>query len=159
MKTLIAYRTKYGTTALCAKKLNEKLNGICDIVDLKDDKDPDLAEYDTIIIGGSIYAGRMQGAVRRFVEKNKTALQNKKVGLYICCLYQDDKAREELEANFPIWLTAHAAVSDWFGGIAKLSGMSKTDRFIFSRIANIEDDIDSIREDRIDKFCSVLTAE
>ncbi|MBT3272064.1 MAG: flavodoxin [Spirochaetales bacterium] len=158
MNALIAYRSKYGAAALCAQKLNEKLGGKCGIVDLKDEKNPSLVEYDTVIIGGSIYAGRMQGTVSRFVEKNKAALKVKTVGLYITCLYQDDKAREELEANFPIWLTAHAAVSEWFGGIAKLGGMSKTDRFIFTRMAKVVDDIDSISEERIDKFCSVLAA-
>ena len=94
MKALIAYRSKYGAAAMCAEKVAERLSAECEIADLKRDN-PNPARYDFVIIGGSVYAGRIQREVLSFCEKYRSILEGKTVGLYICCLYKDDKAQKQ----------------------------------------------------------------
>ena len=156
MKILIAYRSRYGTTAECAGKVAKHLQGDVDVIDLKNNKNIDLKPYDTVLIGGSIYAGQIQNSLVRFCEKQKKQLLNKKLGLFICCLYEDEKAAQELEENFPEWLKARSTAREWFGGRATLSRMRAIDRFLFTRIARVDSDVSKIREDRIERFCKIL---
>ena len=74
-KTLIAYATKHGSTEECARSLAGKMNSESDLLNLKEKKHVDLNAYDKIIIGGSIYAGRIQIEVSEFCSKNLTELQ------------------------------------------------------------------------------------
>ena len=69
MSTLIAYATKYGFTKICAQELAKKLDENADICDLNSEK-PDLTKYDTVIIGGSIYAGKIRKPVADFCTNN-----------------------------------------------------------------------------------------
>ena len=142
MKALIVYRSKYGAAGECAKKIGSSLEADCDIVDLKNGQ-PDPAVYDLVVVGGSIYAGRIQKQIGKYCEKHKTTLQGKFVGYFISCLYTDDKAREELEANFPDWLKAHATVGDWLGGNARLDRMRAIDRFLFVKIAGAANNVEA----------------
>ena len=60
MKVLIAYRSKYGTTAACARELAERIRGGAELVDLGRRCAPDVAAFDVVLIGGSIYGGKIQ---------------------------------------------------------------------------------------------------
>ena len=77
MKTLITYKSKYGSSKQYAQWLGEELN--CDAKDLSEIKKTDMAEYDLIIHGGGLYAGRLAGL--GFYKKNIKYLQenNKKL--------------------------------------------------------------------------------
>ena len=61
MRTLIAYRTKYGTAAGCARMLAEKIGGDTALADLADARDVNVREYDVVLVGGSIYGGKSRG--------------------------------------------------------------------------------------------------
>ena len=156
MKTLVAYRTRYGSTADCAGKIKKNLQGEVDVVDLKSRKKIDLDPYDAVILGGSIYAGRIQSSLLRFCEKQKKRLIKKRIGLYICCLYENEKAVQELEENYPEWLKARAVAREWFGGRAILSRMSVIDRFLFTRIAGVDTDVLNINDEKITRFCRTM---
>jgi menaquinone-dependent protoporphyrinogen oxidase len=158
MRALIVYRSKYGASAECARRIAACLNAECDVADLKELK-PDPAQYDLIIVGGSIYAGRMQRSVGRYCEKHRAALQGMPVGYYISCLYKDDQAREELESNFPDWLRAHASAADWLGGRIRLKEMSRIDKFLYTKIAGVTEDVSAIDEERIRAFCASMNAQ
>ena len=127
-----------------------------DVIDLKISKKIDLNPYDTVIIGGSIYAGRIQNSLVRFCEKQKKQLIKKKLGLFICCLYEDEKAAQELEENYPDWLKARSTAREWFGGRATLARMRAIDRFLFTRIAKMSSDVSKIRDDKIERFCKII---
>ena len=64
MATLIVYRSKHGCTESCAEKLTEKTKDDTTLVNLKEKRGFDLADYDTVLVGGSIHVGRIQGVVR-----------------------------------------------------------------------------------------------
>ena len=63
MSTLIVYASKYGCTEKCVKLMSKKLNDKVDLINLKNINDIDLSKYDKVIIGGSIYIGRIQKEV------------------------------------------------------------------------------------------------
>lgn len=76
MKTIVVYKSKYGYTKKYAEWLAESLG--CDI---KENASlADVLGYDTIICGGGIYAGRLNGA--RLITKNLGKLAGKKLVLF-----------------------------------------------------------------------------
>lgn len=86
MNTLIVYSSKYGCTEQCAKILSEELKGEADLINLKNVKDINISKYDTVIIGGSIYIGKIQKEVAGFCAKNLDILKEKKLDyLFVVC--------------------------------------------------------------------------
>lgn len=76
MKAIVVYKSKYGYTKKYAEWLAEGLG--CDI--MENAVLTDIAGYDTIIFGGGIYAGRINGA--RLITKNLGKLAGKKLVLF-----------------------------------------------------------------------------
>lgn len=60
MKTIIIYTTKYGCAEKAAYLLRSKLGEGTEAVNLMHAKEPLLDKYDTVILGGSIYFGKIQ---------------------------------------------------------------------------------------------------
>ncbi len=75
MKTIVIYKTKYGSTKAYAEWIAEALD--CCAVDAKTVKSADLAEYDTIIYGGGLYAEVINGVT--LITKNIEKLRDKKI--------------------------------------------------------------------------------
>ncbi|MBQ8614160.1 MAG: flavodoxin [Ruminiclostridium sp.] len=76
MKTIVVYKSKTGYTKRYAQWIAEELN--CDIKE-----NPSLSDimvYDTIIFGGGMYAGGMNGA--KLITKNLDKLSGKKLVLF-----------------------------------------------------------------------------
>ncbi len=90
MKTLIVYATNSGTAQKAAQLINEKLKEKADMVNLNDQKVPDITPYDFIAIGGSIMMGRIQRSLKQFIKKNKKQLMQKKMGLFIACGFPEN---------------------------------------------------------------------
>ena len=62
MKNLIVYATKHGTVKKCAEMLKVKLNGETVLANVNEEV-PDLDNFDNVILGGSIYIGKIQKRV------------------------------------------------------------------------------------------------
>jgi len=125
MKTLIAYATKNGATAKCAKRLAEHLENVT-LLDLTKEE-PCLADFDTIIIGSCIRGGKLHKEAKRFMEENLSDLKQKKTAYFICCGFPEQKA-DYFSKNFPDELLQNALAYDCFGGEfdpSKLKGMDK----------------------------------
>ena len=78
MKQLLIYYSKNGTTLGTAKVIKNKLGDNCDIINIKECKNS-FSKYDAFIIGSPIYAGRLPGAISRFMHKNNKDLFEKPV--------------------------------------------------------------------------------
>lgn len=76
MRTLILFATKYGTADKCAHLLKCQLDGEVTIQPI--DAAESLNGYDTVVIGGSIYMGKLQPTVIRFCRQNQALLLKKK---------------------------------------------------------------------------------
>ena len=75
MKGIILYASKYGATKRYAEWLAEKTGFDC--VETKKAKIEDVKQYDTILLGGGIYASGIAGL--SFLKKNMAQLREKKV--------------------------------------------------------------------------------
>jgi menaquinone-dependent protoporphyrinogen IX oxidase len=78
-KTLIAYVTKGGVTEESARQiadiLRSKYQLEVDLVDLKEEKVPDLTQYRNIVVGSGVRAGRVYGKARKFLENDFSGKQ------------------------------------------------------------------------------------
>ena len=81
-KSLIIYSSKYGTTKKYAEMIAEELGG--DIYSVNDFNQKILNNYDTIIIGSGLYAGKIKGI--NIIVNNYETLKNKKLVLFTCGL-------------------------------------------------------------------------
>jgi len=83
-KTLIAYETKGGATSEAARKIAAVLRSNyqleVDLVDLKEEKVPDLMQYHNIIIGGGVRAGKVYKKTLEFLEND---LSGKNVAFFV----------------------------------------------------------------------------
>ena len=75
MNGIILYQSKYGATKKYAKWLSEKTGFPC--VETKQARISDVREYDTILLGGGIYASGIAGL--SFLRKNFKDLQGRKI--------------------------------------------------------------------------------
>lgn len=155
MRTLIAYSTRHGATRKYAEDLSREIPGEVTLVDLRVDPDCDISPFETVVIGGAVYFGQVQQAVRAFCGKNLAALQRKRLGLFICCWYQGQKAERQLEGAFPGELLKEALVKDFFGGELNLAGMNFVERLI-TRVIGVSENVSHYSEDAIRRFASSL---
>ena len=80
MSGIILYKSKYGATKKYAEWIAERTGFACIKTDEADVKK--LAEYDTIILGGGVYASGIAGL--SFLKKNVDKLAGKKILVYCC---------------------------------------------------------------------------
>lgn len=168
MSTLVIYATKHGSTEKCSKILADKLIGKVDLHNLKESKAPELTGYDKVVIGGSIYAGRLQKEVTEFCLKNLNIMKEKKVGLFICCMFANS-IDEQLKSSFPKELLESAVVKEGFGGEMKFSEFNFFERTLTKMVSKVVSkensgmpaidmgkDMSMISEANISKFAQIM---
>lgn len=116
MATILLYQSKHGTTRKVSHMIAEAwTQDDIHVHDLAEAKVPDLTPYDTVLIGGSIYMGRIQRKVGQCCEALIMDLLTKKVGLFMCFL-DFEQGLKEFKDNFPYALREHATAHGLFGG-------------------------------------------
>ena len=136
MRTLIVYRSKYGTTRHCARLIAEGLteagSGRHEVtpIDLEEQRSVDLDSCDIVVIGGPVYGGLVHPDITRFCRKNRASLIKRDVALFICCLYTGDRAEAQTRSSFPAWLTLHAFTLHHLGGELKSESLNLRDRLL-----------------------------
>jgi len=151
----IVYGTKYGCAEKCAKALTERLEEKADLYNLTKGQTPDLKRYDEVIIGGSIYIGKIQKEVTNFCTSNLETLKSKKVGLFICGM-QETNRDEEIRSSFPADLLKTAVAKEFFGGEFIFKKMNMMERFIVKKIAKTNQDVSNIVEANIEKLAKTM---
>jgi len=153
MKTIIFYATKYGAAEEIAKRIAEKIGGAV-IHNLKEAA-PSFADFDCIIIGSSVYAGKIRKEAKEFLTKNKDALLKKKYGLFVSGIGADGE-KKYFSDNFPHEILQNAKTAGFMGGIFDPKKAGAFERFIIKLIVKHPDYINIIDEDRIIKFAEIL---
>ncbi|KJS85276.1 MAG: flavodoxin [Peptococcaceae bacterium BICA1-8] len=151
MSTLIVYSTKYGCAEKCARMLSEKITGKVDLCNLKTSKAVDLAAYDKVVIGGSIYIGKVQKEVSRFCLENMSILKEKKLGLFICGMFKEH-AEKELKDSFPVELLNNALAKEFLGGEFVFKKMNPVERLMVKKIAKVDKELTDILEENVNKI-------
>lgn len=156
MKTLIVYGTKHGCTEKCADLLAKQFTGTVALRNLKTAKELDLAGYDQVVVGGSIYMGMIQKEVTAFCKKHLDVLLGKRLGLFICSMREGELAETELNAVFPRELVSHSVVKGYFGGEFIFSKMNFFEKMIVKKVSGISTDTSNIHEAHIKAFAQSL---
>jgi len=152
----IFYASKYGTTEKAVIRLEEKLRSdgcSVEIFNIKKDK-PLLNEkttFDLLLVGGSIYMGKIQKEVANFCEKNEDTLLNNKLGLFLCCGNSDD-FESQLTTNFSEKIIDHASCKGYFGYGYNLEKMNFLYKKIIKKVANISSSENAIKDESIETF-------
>lgn len=101
MKTLIVYASAYGISKRISEKLCEDLGGDVALLNLRQDKAPQLSNYERIIIGSSVKSGKLEKAIYNFCSKHHNEMKELVLGLFVCSSETNEvDARQNLEA-FP----------------------------------------------------------
>ena len=156
--TLIVYASRHGTTSEYARKLFQLLNGDVDLCFMNERGDslPDLTVYTTIVIGGSIHYGKNSKSVVKFTNDNLELLKTKKVGLFVSCHYEGDKALEQLNNAYPKELLDLAVVADYFEGELLFPKMSFWEKFITKLVLRSDEIRPIIAKEKIISFVEKL---
>jgi menaquinone-dependent protoporphyrinogen oxidase len=158
LKTLIAYSTKYGTAAACARTLHAKIGGDTVLANLADARDVNVRDYDVVLVGGSIYGGKVQRTVVSFCERNRAALLQRKVGIFLCCLYQGEDALMQLQSAFPDWLLAHAFSRVLPGGEIHYNRLTLLDRLLVRGLPHPPGDLSRMNPAALDELAAAARA-
>jgi menaquinone-dependent protoporphyrinogen oxidase len=148
-RVLIVYRTKYGSTEARARKLAEALGVPTELVDLARDRNPDVTDFDAVIVGGPVYGGKMPREIGAFCERRREDLLSRRVGLFICCLYRGEKAMAQLTSLFPDWLVAHAVGREWLGGALEPDRLTGVDRLLVRGVPGAGERVSVERPDSV----------
>lgn len=152
MKTLIAYSTTHGCTEKAATKLKQHLGGNTTLINLKENPNPQLEQFERVIIGGSIHTGQIQKRVKSFCLKNMDGLQTKELGLFICCMEEGETAQKQLQNAFPEDLHKLAKATACFGGEFDFEKMNFFYKLIVKKVAYVEESTSNINYESIEKF-------
>ncbi len=83
-KTLIAYITKGGATAMYAQAVAEVLTAAghdVAVIDLRRDRKPDLAGYDNVVLGSGVRIGMVYRVGKRFLRRDE--LKDKRLAIFL----------------------------------------------------------------------------
>ena len=144
MSTIIVYISKHGCTEKAADILRENIKDDVILINLKRDQDPDIAPFDSVIIGGYINVGKIQKKIKKFCEKNRSKLLQKKLGLFLCCMEKGENAESQFIDAFPGYLRDHASEKGLFGGEFNFEKMNYFERKIIKKIANINESVSNV---------------
>ncbi len=136
MKTIVIYKTKYGSTKTYADWIAEELG--CESVNAKDVKADDLLQYDTIIYGGGLYAEIINGVT--LITKNIEMLKDKKIIVYTTGITPIDVRAyydgEVLEKNFKNGVPENVKIFNFLGKM-KLDELSFVHRAALKSLKKI----------------------
>jgi len=155
MKTAIIYTTTHGTTEKVANTIRDALGVNAYTFNLKLVRNVDLDQFEQIVIGGSIHAGKIQKKIMIFCKTNLLELLNKKVALFICGMNEPEIAKE-LKNAYPDLLLKHSTVSVTVGGEFLFEKMNFFERLIVKKITGINKTVSSIKWDQVDVLINKL---
>ncbi len=137
MNTLVVFATKHGCTESVVKDLAGLLEGSVKTINLTRDESPDPGSFDSVIVGGSIHAGKVQSVVRKFCRKHTHILQEKKLGLFLCHMETGEKAQKQMNESYSESLRNHASALGLLGGRFDFSRMNFLERSIVRKVSGV----------------------
>ncbi len=157
MNTLIVYATKHGATERAAKKLSEKLNGNVDCFNLKKNIPESMDGYERVVLGTSVYAGKLHKEFVEFIKKNEEKLKKKEYAFFVCCGFET-KAETYLRENFSDEIVDGALFVKYFGQEIVWKKMKLYERAAMIMVAKVKKDVHDIRDKEIEEAAEILDA-
>lgn len=164
MRGIVVYKGKYGATCQYANWVGEELG--FPVLQTSEVQESDIADADLVIIGTSVYIGKLQ--VAKWLKKNSVILANKKLFLFLVAGTPPDQ-REKLavyiQAGVPETIKKQCEIFYLPGRLA-IKKLSWPDRFMLkigARLTkNIEDkkimltDYDLVKKEMIEPLIRVV---
>jgi menaquinone-dependent protoporphyrinogen IX oxidase len=138
MKGIVLYKGKYGATAQYASWIAEAL--YLPIVDIEHGDGGQITPYDYVIIGSSVYVGKM--LIRNWLRKNQTQLGDKKILFFVVCGTSDGEKKLQdtiINENVPESLI-NASEFFFVAGRMVINKLSWLDRLIVKMGALMQKD-------------------
>ena len=138
-KALIVYGTRYGATEMTSNEIADVFRGEgldVKVVNLKDEKVKDLADYGLVVVGSGIQIGKWTKEPEKFLKNHQKELAKKKVAIFVCCgtahpLPEEEKTPEEIDEARRKYLDEKAAkyglqpvAFGFFGGVYNFNRVS-----------------------------------
>ena len=82
-KWAVLYATWCGSARDAGVWISEGMDGIANVFDVREN--PDLSQYDHIVIGGAIRMGKTSPLLQEYLEKNKEVLKSRIRGYFAVC--------------------------------------------------------------------------
>lgn len=157
MKAAVCYTTKYGSSEHAAEQLKERMNCDVDLYNIRKTPTIAIASYDVIVLGGSVYMGKVQKELQHFIEKNLDALLEKKIGLFLCAAYHGVAVLEKQYCDsFPQVLRSHANAKGFFGYEVQFEKAGLIDRMIFKKVLKASSSYSALDSEAINHFAQTL---
>lgn len=157
MKTLIIYSTTHGGTEKAAIILKSKLAGEVSLLNIMLEPITELEEYDNIILGGSIYIGKVQKKLSSFMNINLPLLLEKRIGLFICAAQEDEYLKDkELITAFPHAIFDHAIAKEVFGYELDMDKLNFFEKLVMSKVKGLKTSIHKLSEEKIYGFAEKI---
>jgi menaquinone-dependent protoporphyrinogen IX oxidase len=140
-KTLIAYETKSGATEEAARKIADVLRSKyqleVDLVDLKEQKVLDIAQYRNFVIGGGVRGGKVYKKALKFLEND---LSGKRVAFFVSSSWAgtpgsyDDAKAKFVENTLDKYPNINPVSTEAFGGRIKIMGKTVIDNTDLAKV-------------------------
>ena len=157
MKTAIIYTTRHGTTEKVAQMIKDGLNDETELIKLKKSKKTDLRSFEKIIIGSSIHTGKIPKKLYKFLEDNLDAIQEKPLGLFLCCMYEKEAWNQFVQA-FPASIREHARSSKCVGGELLLENMNFLEKAMIKKMTGTDSSQSKIDQQKIRELIEEMKA-
>lgn len=155
--TAIVYMSKHGTTAKVALLIKELLmDEDITLVNLDQQDTVDFTHCERIIIGGSIHMGQIQKPIYQFCRQYAEVLKSKKLGLFLCCMYDGEKAREQFNNAFPQDVMEVAKSQALMGYELCFEKMNLIERTMTKKISGYTESISHINQKELNRFIEEL---
>lgn len=156
MNHLIIYSSKYGAVEKCAKLIKDKLEGNTKMVNLKTEPVPSLEGYDTVLLGGGVYAGKIQDELKKYSQSHKDELCKRKLGVFILCKDEGEKAQEYIQNNFSKPIVIHASVIKHLGHEINLEKMNFIEKTLLKTLFKIKKSYSKLNQNAINELADKM---
>ena len=151
--TAIIYMSRHGAAHKVASLIKELLmDKDTTLINLEIHKTADISKCSRIIVGGSIHMGKIQKEIHSFCERNKSILMTKQYGLFLCCMYDGDKATEQFNNAYPEEIRAAAKSKALMGYELNFDRMNLVERAMTKRISGFSEFTSKINHDELNRF-------
>jgi menaquinone-dependent protoporphyrinogen oxidase len=119
---------------------------------------PDPAAFEAVLVGGSVYGGKVQPRVTAFCEAHEAALRGRPSGVFLCCLSRGSHAESQMEDSFPRWLLEAAVIRSLPGGRLAPSRLTILDRLLVRSVPRPPGEVDQLDSPEIARLAAAMTA-
>lgn len=158
MKSIIIYSTKYGSAEKASELLKENMVGEVELVNIMKQTVPDIKGYNNVILGGSVYVGKIQKKLTNYINENIDELLKKRIALFICAGSLDKEIIQKyIKELFNPKLYNKAIWTDTFGYEICFEKMNFIEKFMMKKIKKSTESEYCLNKENIKRFAKIIT--